>query len=78
MSEPAPAKWLALVSASRWRLRPQRTFARELRCGVCRQIFQPGASGAPTFVEEGGSILLRTCPRCAPLFKITSTPIDES
>ena len=75
MNEPTRAKWLALVTGARWNLRPQPTFAARLRCGACRQVFEPGSGGAPTFVEEGGSILLRTCPDCLRFFTIATQPV---
>jgi hypothetical protein len=59
-------------------MRGQPTFAPRLRCGACRRVFEPGPSGAPTFIEEGGSILLRTCPKCLPLFTIAAPPLEES
>jgi hypothetical protein len=78
MNEPTPAKWVALVTGARWHMRAQPTFAARLRCGVCRRVFEPGSSGAPTFIEEGGSILLRTCPTCLPLFTIAARPVEKS
>jgi hypothetical protein len=56
--------WKTLITSARWWKDPERTRAKELRCGICWETFTPGPEGAATFTEERGALLIRACPHC--------------